>query len=290
MVADVETSTESSVGRPGRKTLVFVVAALLIGLAITLTVWRITMKADPPVVTDPSREELISFAETRVFFGHQSVGSNVLTGLQQLGADVGAAVHIVETSTAVPGEGGLIAHSYVGVNGDPMGKLEAFADTMDGPSLGPVDVALVKLCYVDVTAETDVEAVFAAYVRTIDALQLRHPETTFLYATVPLVTERDMKAVIKSWLGRNAGMDPADNVARQRFNALMRDRYSDSAVLFDIAAVEAAMDQAPASRAADGDIYYALNDAYAADPGHLNALGARAVAGELVRVVTAVRP
>lgn len=265
-----------------------VAVVLVVAMTAIFTVWRSGMRTENPEVTDPTGAELLDFAGARVFFGHQSVGSNVLSALESMGATGGVALKVVESTASVPAEGGVVVHAHVGVNGDPRGKLEAFAEMIDAGVAGAIDVALVKLCYVDITADQDVDAVFDEYVRTVGELQRRHPEITFLYATVPLVTDRDLKRVVKSWFGRDAGMGPEDNLARQHFNAAMRDRLGESGLLFDIAEVEAAMDQAPTERAIGGETYYVLHDAFSADPGHLNELGARAAAAELVRVVAAL--
>ncbi len=126
-----------------------------------------------------------------------------------------------------------------------------FGDFTDGErrSLGDgVDVALLKLCYVDVVAGTDVDAVFAAYSALMDELERKHPSVRFLYTTVPLSTDRGWKSIVKSWIGRDDQMGPADNIARERYNELVRARYGASGRLFDIAAVEATMTEIPTQR------------------------------------------
>ena len=54
-----------------------------------------------------------------------------------------------------------------------------------------VDVAMMKLCYVDINSGTDVDALFATYRTTMAALQREVPGVTFIHVTVPLTTERD---------------------------------------------------------------------------------------------------
>ena len=46
------------------------------------------------------RAELEHVAQRRIFFGHQSVGENLLEGIKQLSATAGVPIHVVETPTA----------------------------------------------------------------------------------------------------------------------------------------------------------------------------------------------
>lgn len=227
--------------------------------------------------------ELDAFAHTRFFFGHQSVGSDVLGGIAALYANRATAPRIVETREALPDPDPCCAHAHVGANGDPHAKLEDFAAIVNGPLAGRIDAALLKLCYADVTAASDVERLFGHYATTMDALQAGHPGTVFLYSTVPVTTDRSAKSRLKAALGRDNGMGPADNLARRRYNDLIRERFAATGRLFDIAAVTAAPDRP--GRRHRGQRYAVLDGRLARDAGHLNDPGAAAVAAALVRVV-----
>lgn len=260
-------------------------AALVVAGAV---VWRGTMGTEQLDVHEPSASQLDAAAGTRLFFGHQSVGGNLLAGLADLDGFGDSGLRIVESRDAEDVTAGAVVHAALGVNGDPQSKLDAFAEVMDAGMADAVDFALLKFCYVDVDAGTDTAGLVDAYVQTVAGLQVRHPEVTFLYATVPLTTARDMKATVKSWLGRDAGMGPEDNVARQEFNAALRERFGGTGLLFDIAAVQAGGDASGAPRTHGGDDYYVLHDSFAADPGHLNEAGSRAAASELIRTIAAL--
>ena len=274
-----------------RRTLVVlcVLAALVLGSSVWLWQGKEPAMTAKVTVTEPSASELTRFADAKIFFGHMSVGSNVISGVGPTYAAAGReAPSIVETRDTVVEEAGFLAHAHMGVNGDPFGKFDDFAAVINGPLGDQVDVALLKLCYADVVAGTDVEAVFAAYSKTMVELERKHPTVRFLYTTVPLSTDRGWKSTVKSWIGQDDQMGPADNTARQRYNELVRQRYGATGRLFDIAAVEATMTETPMQRSADGRTYYVLNGALAADPGHLNELGSRVAAAELIRVVASV--
>lgn len=264
----------------------------VLGLAVVLGVgaWAFAPVSGPGATSisapAPERRHLAEVANLRVLFGHQSVGANVFDGVQSLyrSSEVPAPATPTARGSALDGER-YLAHALVGVNGDPLGKLDAFARLVDGPAGNRLQVAVVELCFTDITASTDVNAVFAAYESTMSALEERHPGIRFVYATVPLSTDRGWKANLKAFLGIDDHMGPADNAARQRYNELVRERYGASGRLFDIAAVEATMDAGPTVRQRDGQRYYVLNPRFAVDNGHLNVLGSRAAAAEFLRVL-----
>jgi len=236
----------------------------------------------------PSAADLAAVAGARVLFGHKSVGANILSGIAPLYRDAGVpAPRVVEAREPVDPGQPFLAHTQVGQNRDPLGKLADFDALLDGPLAEAVDVALVKLCYADVDAGTDVAAVFDRYTATMDALAARHPRLRLVYTTVPLTTDRSWKGKVKAALGSADRRGPADNLARHRYNTLVRDRYGASGRLFDIAAVEATLDGPAMVRRLGGEEYHVLNRDLSADAGHLNADGARAAAAQFVRVVAA---
>ncbi|MDQ7991611.1 MAG: hypothetical protein AAGC63_03065 [Propionicimonas sp.] len=276
-----------ALGTGKRVALGSLVAAVAAGTVIVL-LERSPHVGGTVAVDEPSAAELQAFAGATVFFGHQSVGSNIIGGVEPLFLAAGeTAPGVVETRGQVPSGDGFLAHAHVGTNGDPLGKFADFQALVDGELGGQVEVALLKLCYADVVAGTDVDEVFAAYVATMDGLQQRHPDLELVYTTVPLTTDRSWKAVLKSWVGIDDQMGPADNLARQRYNALVREKYGQSGRLFDIAAVESTMTGSPMVRDLGGETFYVLNPALSSDAGHLNEVGSQVAAAELVRVVSA---
>ena len=108
-------------------------------------------------------DELAKVSRTRVFFGHQSVGMNILEGASSVYAAYGMTAPPIGEG-AVPGsEGGFIDHAFIGENGNPLLKIQDFAAKLRAGLGERVDVAMMKLCYVDITSGTDVRAVFDAY-------------------------------------------------------------------------------------------------------------------------------
>ena len=68
----------------------------------------------------------------------------------------------------MPGrEGGFVDHAFIGENGKPVLKIQDFDARMRSGVGEQVDVAMMKLCYIDIDSDTDVGALFATYRETV---------------------------------------------------------------------------------------------------------------------------
>ncbi len=279
----------------------FVVAAVgVVALTITTTVVIVAANLGSggkavevhrdDVVDDPASGAMDAFAGTKVFFGHQSVGANIISGLPTVYDGTNAQVNIVESRAVLTDGEPVLQHSTIGTNGDPASKIADFDALMRSGIGDTVDVALMKLCYVDFNESTDPEQIFASYVSTMQALEKTYPDVTFIYTTVPLTVDPGwvsaVKSTVKVWLGRADSTTPANQV-RERYNALIRERYGDTGRLYDIAAGEASLGDGDFNaRDRDGTTYLVMNPDLAADDGeHLNEQGSRQLAGQFVQVV-----
>jgi hypothetical protein len=218
----------------------------------------------------------------RIFFAHQSVGGNIVDGMQRLKADgKGAQLRIVELKDPNQMGDAVFAHARLGRNGDPKGKTDAFAAALRGGLANQVDVAFQKYCYVDIDASTDVDALFKYYKGTMQQLHAEFPHLRLVHVTAPLVrVQSGPKAVIKKLLGRTPDFYD-DNAARERYNALMRKEYGGD--LFDLAALEASKPgAAPEPFQFHGMNLLELRPEYTSDGAHLNEPASKRIAGELM--------
>lgn len=231
-------------------------------------------------------EELASVSRLRTFFGHQSVGMNVLDAVPGVYAEHGLTAPPIEPGVIRPGEdGGFISHTFIGENEEPWLKIQSFDALMRSGVGQPVDVAMMKFCYIDIRDTTDVVALFDLYRETLAALERDFPEVVFAHVTVPLMAEQTGLSRLKSRLTGNTRYGPAENAARERLNDLIRREYQ-GAYLFDLAAAESTgPDGSRATGRYQGQRYYHLYGGYASDPGHLNAEGARIAAIAWLRTV-----
>jgi hypothetical protein len=249
------------------------------------------MTSHDSVTPGTAADYLADVSRTRVFFGHQSVGMNVLDGVAGVYAAHGLAGPAISQGGGQPGkDGGFIDHAFIGVNEQPASKIEDFAAKLRAGVGGQVDVALMKFCYIDITAGTDVEALFASYRDALAELQRDFPDVAFIHVTVPLMTEQSQRSKLKSRLTGNTRFGAAESDARERLNALLRRQYA-GAQLFDLAAVEStAPDGSRAAGTYRGRPYYCLQAGYASDIGHLNGEGSRIAALAWLRAVAAAAP
>jgi len=218
-----------------------------------------------------------------IFFGHQSVGYNIVEGLEQIEKQVPRIkLNIVEIKKASDLNKGQFAHSEIGENEDPHSKMQAFTDELDNGIGAKADIAFFKFCYVDMNAYSDIDKIFLEYKKTMALLKKKYPHVIFVHATVPLTESKTtVRSFIKTILGKED-----NNIKRNRYNDLLRKEYLGKEPLFDIAQAESTHpDGTRATFTNNGTVYYALASEYTDDGGHLNKLGQQAVAQELLIVL-----
>jgi hypothetical protein len=234
-------------------------------------------------------EDLRALGEKRVFFGHQSVGFDLLDGLRDLALEAGIPLRIVEgefpRALATPG----IVHATLGENARPSTKIDAFAAAMGEDGADRATIAFFKFCYVDFDAGTDVPALFDRYASALERLRARHPTVTFVHVTAPLTTvEGGLRGRLRHWFGGGARGE-AENVKRHQFNQLLRERYGGREPVFDLALAETTWEDGRSHGfARNGTTYPALVPAYTDDGGHLNERGRRHVARALAAALAGI--
>ncbi|MFN8652030.1 MAG: hypothetical protein U0133_09035 [Gemmatimonadales bacterium] len=234
---------------------------------------------DMSALNQVSDSQWKALAATRIFFGHQSVGWNILEGVQALLArQPSLGLRLVKSAEPATVEGGALVHAFIGTNGHPETKLMAF-DSALAAGLGPAGgIAMYKYCFLDITAATDVDALFRAYRDNMARLRQEHPEIRFVHLTAPLtVNGNPVRNLLKSVLGKPTAAD--FNLRRNRFNQLLRAEYEGKEPLFDLAAFEST--HADGSRAfftRGADTVYTLAPELTDDGAHLNANGREAAA------------
>ena len=232
-------------------------------------------------LTDAAKTNL---AGKRIFFGHQSVGRNIMDGVADLvRVTPGLRLTVLGIDEALPPSGGFFAHGSVGKNGQPAFKTDDFARRVEGGLGAPLDIAFHKYCYVDILEGTDVDAVFSHYRETMARLRDAHPTVVFVHVTAPVMqVQSGLKAEVKKLIGRAPDGYP-DNLRRAQFNERMRREYAGREPVFDLAAIESTDPGGrPRTIAFKGVAGHALLAPYTIDGGHLNDVGRRRVAEELL--------
>jgi hypothetical protein len=234
------------------------------------------------------RAELEHISQKRIFFGHQSVGVNLLDGIKQLSATSGVPVRVTETPVSSGVPKATIGHAFIPKNGEPMLKLQNFKQAF-GKQPSGVDIAMLKFCFVDINANTDAKALFAAYRATIDSLRAQNPNTTFVHVTAPLTEAKGgLKVRLKRLLGRTPYED-IESLRREEYNALMRQAYLGREPVFDIARIESTSPDGKVETLKwEGNVAPVMVPEYTDDGGHLNSVGKLRAARELVAVLAAI--
>jgi hypothetical protein len=258
--------------------------AVFVLIAASCDGGKVTRIAKAPADPDSiSPEVLKSLKDTRIFFGHQSVGWNIIEGVNDIAAAKGVEGFDFIETRAPRSESGFY-HAVIGQNGDPLGKVADFEAIMHSGAGSNIDIAMMKFCYVDFSPATDVEAVFTAYRETMQRLETEYPKTIFVRATVPLETcESGVKAFAKRMLGRPTRGD--SNAVRERMNAMIRRECRERDLpLYDLALIEStAPDGVRIERTSRRGPYYSLAEEYTKDGGHLNERGRLSAAIEFLR-------
>jgi hypothetical protein len=229
-----------------------------------------------------SQESWDALARKKIFFGHQSVGQNIVDGLEKVTqAFPSVRLRIRETANLEDFKEPVFAHAKIGQNRDPKGKMDDFQKLLDNGIGKAADIAFFKLCFVDIDRTTDINALIDHYDKILADLSARYPNLTIVPVTVPLTAPAPG---VKAWIKRLLGREPdlkAGNIPRNLMNAHIRDKYG--AAVWDLADAEATTAKGTKATFRDGEgTYFLLNPAYTSDGGHLNQAGSQVVAIDLL--------
>lgn len=237
-----------------------------------------------------SPRQVSTLNSLRVFFGHQSVGRDILEGVREIIA-THAGLHLQVVHTDRPGSlpTPALAEFELGANGDPPSKNRQFAEIVSRGIGQQGYIALLKYCFVDVRSGTNVNKVFADYRELVDQLQSAYPKLLLIHVTLPLtVVEPGPKTWLKSAMGRPNPRN--DNMQRDLYNRLLRSTYPANRI-FDLALAEATLpDGSRSFFPASGRHIDTLAPIYTDDGGHLNAIGRRRAALALLQTLGELRP
>jgi hypothetical protein len=231
---------------------------------------------------------IAALARQRIYFGHQSVGYDILAGIAEAIDSVpGTTLRIVDSADPRELETPGLVHSKVGTNADPISKLQAFANAMDAGVGQRADVALMKFCYVDIESHTDVAALFARYEECFASIGARFPRVRFAHVTAPLTARPGgFKSFIKLKCGKPLWGDE-QNRRRHAFNQLLRARYGP--IVFDLAKFESTdTNGQPFTHFYAGASQPCMHPSMTHDGGHLSQHGKAVLAREFLLFLAGV--
>lgn len=199
------------------------------------------------------------------FFGHRSVGNNILDGMGDLmGMDA------QRYTIAIDGSGPSwfeshsgIGHTSIGSNQHPQTKIDHFDRLIRLDGYDNADLAMMKFCPSDSLPFGDMpgDEIWIAYRDMMAALETDYPELAIVWWTFPLATAAD-----------NRGNDQ-----RAVFNNSVRQYCAaHECVLFDIADIESHDPSGNPVTSITG--HESMWNGYSYDGGHLNEVGRQRVA------------
>ncbi|NWJ97950.1 MAG: hypothetical protein HXX20_19520 [Chloroflexi bacterium] len=220
--------------------------------------WTINSKTVDLADSIIPQQYLDQARKLKVLFNHQSVGGNILEGLDALAQKNPTRYTLTimnEPETTWFSSNSGVGDFTRGENGDPNSKIDGFKSLIEKDGYGSkVTVAMMKFCYVDDT--NTATARWDTYRQAMTYLEGKYPAVKFVWWTMPL---------------ENAG-----NKNRDQYNKLVRDYVqANNKILFDIADIES---QDPSGKAITESGLSAMYGNYTSDGGHLNETGQQRVA------------
>lgn len=220
----------------------------------------------------------------KIYFGHQSVGINILDGVNDLMKENNnIKLNIIKSIDPSIFDGPVFAHSQIGENSDPESKMEDFKKAIKNGIGNSADIAFMKFCYLDINKTIDLNKIFSLYKETMEELKKQYPNTKFVHVTVPLtLTEYNFRSFVKRILGK-----PDNNIMRYKYNIMLLNEYSGKDPVFDLAKIESTYPNGDKlTYSGGGVVYTSLIPEYAADNGHLNEIGRKIAAKELIKFLS----
>lgn len=243
----------------------------------------VTVETTPPPASDLPAQ-LAVLQGKAVYMVHESVGYNILGGLQRLLDANGGTEPTISSDTSNPMDvnPGVFAQQYFpnigdgsAHNGQPVAKVQAFHSVLDAGIGAKANIAFMKFCFADFDNLTDdawVQSAFSTYRSTMAHLAATYPNVKFVYLTVPYYQNMN-----------DAGF-AVGNVRREQMSDLIRANFPATRV-FDIALLEST----DPSNARVFDVMssagirpHAMYPGYTTDGGHLTDAFANDVATKLV--------
>lgn len=235
-------------------------------------------------MTDNLKQDLQTLSKARIYFGHMSVGGNIISGLESILAENrDIKLNIIERNPGKTLPDKFLLHSSIGKNTDPLSKCIDFKNIIELELKDKINYAMFKFCYIDISENTNIDELFVKYKKTMDKLVSTYSEIQFIHVTVPLQHIVSGPSVwIRELLGQPNNTKLA-NIKRNQFNELLRENYKNQP-LFDLASFESIHPNGSKEifHYKSNTKYQGLIDNYTDDGRHLNDFGKRKIAGDFI--------
>lgn len=231
---------------------------------------------------DPA-SQLQRLSDRTVYFGHQSVGFNILQGIEAWSAETGVPIDIVDTRNFSEADHPALIHFGIGQNEDPNSKTDDFVSVLSEMGEDTGAIALFKFCYVDFHDESDVDPIFDYFKEKMLHLKEEYPGVIIVLCTVPYTAlQKGIKAVAKKVLSMPLAGE-LENIKRSEFNERLISELGPEFPVFDLGKIEATKpDGTLNTYKYEGETYPAMVHQYTDDLDHPNTLGSRIIAYNMI--------
>jgi hypothetical protein len=230
-------------------------------------------------------------AQKKIYYGHQSVGNNIMVGIKDLVKE-NPQIRLKFTRNAEEHKIaiGLFANSRLGQITDPLLMVEEVTRSMEKTLGVAADIAVLRFSYGDVYAKKNVEEVFDNYQMAFSILKKKYPQTKFVHVTLPLdTTKTSWKLWVKQLLRKQEIWEYETNIRRNDFNELLRKKYKGLNPVFDIAELQSTFPDGKRSTfTKNGKTYYSMIANYSYDGHHLNQTGREIAAEKLLLLLASL--
>ena len=223
-----------------------------------------------------------------IYFGHQSVGRDLIAGIKRLNHDGAIGLSLIQTEDPTSLTGPAFVHFLAGSNRDYASKNAALLRLLKTRKQADEAIVLLKYCYVDIGGDLDPDTLFSAYCEMMETIQSEYPDVTVVHSTIPLTT---VESVFRAGANQIMGRPTLRNasIARHRYNELLRTEFGGTQPIFDLARVEATRpDGTLAGFMSRGSLVETLASENTYDGGHLTPECQLVAAEELLNVLADV--
>lgn len=245
-------------------------------------------REDIPIIYDYGNSENIEtilqiISENNIYFGHQSVGYNILDGIKHWINETGVSVKLIESREYSDIDDPSFTHFQIGENLNPKLKTDDFYNFVSNIDQLNRSLVFFKFCYVDILRTTNVDSIFNYYKKRMLILKDKYPYHQMVLFTLPLTSiQKGFKVYVKKIIyGPTNQM--ADNIKRNEFNNRILEELGNEFPVFDLARIEGTLPDGKMNTFTHkGKSYLALYNEYTTDGGHLNEKGSQIVAYNLL--------
>lgn len=242
----------------------------------------------PVSIKDVSISKWKKLAQKKIYFGHRSVGNNIMDGIKDLmKKNQQIRLNIVKPDDQTNNNTGFFMHSMINQNASPQSISEGYQKLIE-PIGENIDIVLLR--FTPFYGKKEMNEILADYKGAFKKLQKKYPGTIIVHNSFPLNQSRTTwKTWIKKIIGEKEIWEYDQNIIVNEFNMLLRDEYDGKEPFFDLAKFQSTFaDGRRSTFTKEGKKYFHTVPAYTYDGTHLNEKGRKMIAKQLLLLLISI--